>query len=211
MTHITQAKPRERPILFQSDMVRALLAGTKTQTRRIVKPQPPEDRGHDHVDQSAGMFRWWAGNHTLGLQHQAACPYGRPGDRLWVREAWARTAVYQASGQELVVYREGDNRTDYGGPWKPSIHMFRRDSRILLEITEVRVERLQNISESDARAEGITDGGCLNCGNPEPCGCTAPAPDARDSYAGLWMSINGEESWAANPLVWCVSFRVVKP
>ena len=80
-------------------------------------------------------------------------------------------------------------------------------SRILLEIIDIRVERLQDISEADARAEGITDGGCLSCGEHEPCGCTNPTPDARDSYIRLWESINGADSWAANPWVWVVEFR----
>lgn len=114
----------------------------------------------------------------------------------------------------MVVYREGDNRTDYGGPWKPSIHMRRRDSRITLEITEVHVERLQDISEADAIAEGIEKvGGPTSCtpwknyglepGAPHAMNCASPVA----SFESLWASINGPESWAANPWVWVVSLR----
>ncbi|HCI6686938.1 TPA: hypothetical protein NPP45_005248, partial [Klebsiella pneumoniae] len=88
--------------------------------------------------------------------------------------------------------------------WTPSIHMPRWASRILLEITDVRVERLNAISEEDARAEGIIDGGCLNCGETEPCGCANPEPDATDAFAYLWQSIYGQENWNANPWVWVI-------
>lgn len=100
---------KERPILFSGAMVRALLAGTKTQTRRAVKGLALEWL-------QPGMFT----PEYVADPDNKLCPYGAPGDRLWVRESWARTRVF---GAEFVVYREGDNRTDYGGPWKPSIHM----------------------------------------------------------------------------------------
>lgn len=111
-----------------------------------------------------------------------------------------------------IWYWADGNPTE--GDWtrpRPSIHMPRWASRILLEVTSVRVERLQDISEADARAEGITDGGCTNCGNPEPCGCADPAPDARDAFCNLWQSINGDQSWIANPWVWVVEFKRVQP
>lgn len=167
---------KERPILFSAPMVRALLAGTKTQTRRILKNQ----RAYD-IDK---------------------CPYGQPGDRLWVREAWAKTQPIQLPWpQTMVVYREGDNRTDYGGPWKPSIHMPRAFSRITLEVTGVRVERLQDISVEDAIAEGV---------NIHPDHHSKPRESiysAVEAYRDLWEQINGPESWDANPWVWVVSFK----
>jgi hypothetical protein len=138
-----------------------------------------------------------------GTEHPIACPYGQPGDRLWVREAWAQINVAQAPGESWVVYRECDNRTDYGGPWKPSIHMRRRDSRILLEVTDVRVELLQDISEEQAEAEGV--------------GFLRHAPDADETLTAaqlfecLWSSINGDESWIGNPWVWVVEFKRVTP
>lgn len=174
---------KARPILFKPDMVRAILDGRKTQTRRIVNGE--------HL----GCL-----NAGLGANSET-CPYGAPGDLLWVREAWG-------NGATRVMYKAGCNRM-YRPPegWKPSIHMPRWASRLTLEITDVRVERLQGISENDARAEGIADGGCLNCGEHEPCGCAEPKPDARDAFIHLWRSINGEESWSANPWVWVIQFQ----
>lgn len=178
----------ERPILFSAPMVRALLAGTKTQTRRVVKR--PE--------------RYEGGLHNC----LHCCPYGEPGDRLWVRETWAPQVDCEVSAQRWtklqaqhgpmpLLHFAADNEP---GPWitkwRPSIHMPRWASRITLEVTEVRVERLQDISDADARAEG--------------CVATSKwAPNVRDDYAALWESINGAGSWAANPWVWVVAFRRV--
>lgn len=175
---------KERPILFNGPMVRALLDGSKTQTRRVSKADP---------DQCEDIGIFYAEN---------PCPYGRPGDRLWVRESYQRhTGPYGESF--IYAYRATDD--DRLGPWRPSIHMPREACRITLELTGVRVERLQDISEADARSEGLTDGGCLNCGNPEPCGCDCPTPSARDSFVQLWESTGGD--WHANPWVWVVEFR----
>lgn len=233
MIHITQ--PRERPILFNGDMVRALLAGTKTQTRRLVKPQPDDTHNGQPYWHIGGLRTSWLQRPVGAEPHWGnnplPCPYGQPGERLWVRESWTPDPVDDgdwnytswAGCKEGRIAGVPERFRDpghviyaahwEGAPlrWTPSIHMPRWASRIRLEITEVRAERLQDITEADARAEGITDGGCLNCGNPEPCGCSEPAPDARDSYARLWMSINGDESWAANPWVWVVKFKVVQP
>lgn len=203
---------KERPILFSAPMVRAILEGRKTVTRRAMKHQPPE--GHKWcgwiVDSTCtkeiGAASW--GESSGPLQRNsvyARCPYGKPGDRLWVRETWARVGIAQAPDQEWVVYRESDNRTDYGGPWKPGIHMFRRDSRILLEITEVRVERLQDISRADIRAEG------LQC--PPELASDDVSPNYRDWYPAawreLWDSTGG--NWSSNPWVWVVEFKRVTP
>jgi hypothetical protein len=186
----------ERPILFSSPMVRALLDGSKTQTRRIMKPQP--SLGQDF------------GGRVL-------CPYGQPGDRLWVREAFSGPRHQEHhpprdwhSTDEIHYWADGcPSCNDWTKP-RPGMFMPRWASRITLEITGVRVERLVDISEDDARAEGITDGGCLNCGESETnCGCLNPQPDARDSFIHLWESINGPGSWAANPWVWVVEFRRV--
>lgn len=182
---------KERPILFSAPMVRALLAGKKTQTRRVVKGEALQWLKRDKF---APAFVSDAGNHL--------CPYGQPGDRLWVREAWARTTVFP--GSEMVVYREGDSRTDYGGPWKPGIHMFRRDSRITLEVTGVRVERLQDISEADALAEGIVQ--LRDGGFGLPAGEHYHATDPRISYWSLWDHINGPGSVEANPWVWAIDW-----
>ncbi|OEZ91524.1 hypothetical protein [Duganella phyllosphaerae] len=207
----------ERPILMNGAMVRATLDGSKTQTRRIMKPQP-------EVRPSSDGQHWWPSNLAQSMmsveqfqQHPGIfddlCPHGRPGDRLWVREAFARTAVCQAPGQEWVVYREGDNRTDYGGPWKPSIHMPRSASRIMLEITGVRIERLQDISDSDIEAEGIDMVALAEAQERYDVvakdGNASGRPTLRSAWRDLWESTGGD--WDANPWLWAISFLRVKP
>ena len=201
---------KERPILFSATMVRAILDGSKTQTRRVAKGEVLQWLEREKFSPA---FVADAGNHL--------CPYGQSGDRLWVRESWFQRGkwllqgvpnadaddIYWCGTQE-IAYAANVKRPGHDWRSRPSIHMPRWASRITLEVTGVRVERLQDISEEDARAEGITDGGCLNCGNPETdCGCLNPQPDARDSFVRLWQSINGPKSWDANPWVWVVEFK----
>lgn len=206
---------KERPILFSGPMIRAILSGQKSVTRRVMKTQPQKAP----VDVVDGVPSWdsptnYAGEVQMNTQHGKPCPYGKPGDRLWVREAWAQINVAQAPGESWVVYRQCDNRTDYGGPWRPSIHMRRRDSRILLEITDVRVERLQDITEDQAEAEGVE--GCIpSCpgpydehGNPE---CDCMNLTYVQSFQALWENINGRKSWDANPWVWVMEFKRIEP
>jgi hypothetical protein len=216
--------PKARPILFSAPMVLAILEGRKMQTRRVVKPVRrypgnrvcrPDLAADQHVV-------WWHGEYvSVGCLQE--CPYGKPGDRLWVREAWGLfngfgfcdTTCAGLGGLPedwQLAYRADHIDPLHGdGPhqpvWRPSIHMPRWASRITLEIAAVRVERLQDISEDDARAEGITDGGCLNCGNPEPCECASPEPSARDAFCYLWHQIHGCNSWHTNPWVWVVEFH----
>ncbi|MDT9738455.1 hypothetical protein [Klebsiella quasipneumoniae] len=226
----------ERGMIFNAEMVRALLSGRKTQTRRIMKVQPESNQlglllitdSTKHSD--IGKYHWGesnaTGNHVRSKLF--SCPFGAVGDRIWVRETWSSDfANYYPN--DRVWYAADNNRrldievvdgvrgiyspeSDVHVPfrWQPSIHMPRWASRILLEITDVRVERLNAISEEDARAEGIIDGGCLNCGEPEPCGCANPEPDATDAFAYLWQSIYGQESWNANPWVWVIEFERVE-
>lgn len=200
---------KERGMIFNSEMVRAILDGRKTQTRRIMKEQPVLNGNFYEVFGSA----WSKGMTSIpavpGHSLSTRCPFGAVGDRIWVRETWARYNIDQNSHD--IAYR-ATTPEDWPeeGRWRPSIHMPRWASRILLEITDVRVERLNAISEEDARAEGIIDGGCLNCGEPEPCGCANPEPDATDAFAYLWQSIYGQESWNANPWVWVISFKRVE-
>lgn len=206
---------KERGMIFNAEMVRAILDGRKTQTRRPVKfPVLDKNLGCELAGNEL------AGDLSAGNYLNSA--FGKPGDRIWVRETFA---ALEPGSYEQVKPQEGhcqDLRyaaTDRlaksdadirGYKWVPSIHMARWASRILLEITDVRVERLNAISEEDARAEGIIDGGCLNCGEPEPCGCANPEPDATDAFAYLWQSIYGQESWNANPWVWVISFERIE-
>ena len=209
---------KERPILFSAPMVRALLAGTKTQTRRVVKP-PRNRSAFVLLDHGKG---WWPyqsddGESELcddGMEHPYTCPYGQPGDRLWVREAFSGPHCMDATDECVAVrpskwgegsriwYWADGNPTH--GDWtrpRPSIHMPRWASRILLEVTAVRVERLQDISEADARAEG--------CIEEEKPGFPICSP--RNWYRILWEQINGPGSWDANPWVWVVEFKRVTP
>ncbi|MET6553602.1 hypothetical protein [Citrobacter farmeri] len=221
---------KERPMIFNAEMVRAILDGRKTQTRRIIKNCVV---GTDDISPfiRIGNFTGCYPEDVPEMIRECS-PYGIPGDRIWVRETWqaihdsvdefghveertyAPSIPKEKDRYWHTVYAEhfGDeNREDRGFPWRPAIHMPRWASRITLEITDVRVERLNAISEEDARAEGIIDGGCLNCGEPEPCGCVNPQPDATDAFAWLWQSIYGQENWDANPWVWVIAFRRISP
>jgi len=200
---------KERPIIFSAPMVRAILEGRKTVTRRELKKQAALDC------LAAGFepaFLALPGNSDL-------CPYGRQGDRLWVREAWAADAQLDAiaprelSQGEPIRYLADGAMQQTGcsmitpSKTRPSIHMPRWTSRILLEITDVRVERLQDISRADIRAEG------LQC--PAELTSDDVSPNYRDWYPAawreLWKSINGPDAWNANPWVWVVEFKQVTP
>ena len=191
---------RERPILFGAPMVRAILAGAKTQTRRLVKPNPHKvDGGVPFADAPA-----WA--HAEPGSAVMRCPYGVRGDRLYVRETWAAPHAYDHLPPRLIPQ---DARIHYAATedrggllWRPSIHMPRWAGRITLEVTGVRVEQLQEISYEDAKAEGAefwrNDGTLTEL---PPCSAH------RYEFEDLWTSINGADSWNANPWVWIVSFR----
>lgn len=198
---------KERPILFSAPMVRAILDGTKTQTRRIVKHPAAEGKSGWHPTTTGWQY-------LPGGSERPVCPYGRPGDRLWVREthapaadcwgAWERRMCMDSTGPAPIIHYQADGGDPFIERWRPSIHMPRWASRINLEITSVRVERLQDISEADAIAEGISKsdrtGGWL------PGNCAAP----EWAYRELWEQINGAGSWEANPWVWVVEFRRIE-
>lgn len=205
---------RERPILMSAPMIRAILDGTKTQTRRVVKQQPPT--GHawagwcvastHKADEIKATWATGTGPYLRDV-HCVACPHGQPGERLWVREAFCpiypQDPTYNG-GQPIeydyrATYSQGARLGDALGikkRWKSSIHMPRAASRITLEITGVRVERLQEISEADANAEGVKHSLHLPGGR-----------FARENFAHLWWTINGNGAWEANPWVWVIEFR----
>ncbi len=213
----------EHPIIFSAPMVRAILAGTKTQTRRVVKGAP-----HDWApvqpqvysptvidrrgDEQPGPAAYGAGN--ADGECWIRCPYGQPGTTLWVREAWR--VVWSSDNEpprELdAAYRfwyEADAPLQDGyGKLRPSIHMPRFASRITLEVTSVRVERLQAISEADAAAEGVTPKWEPGCSGRlmEALGGFSFRP-AASAYADLWESLHGPGSWDSNPWVWVVEFK----
>jgi len=202
----------ERGILFSAPMVRALLDGTKTQTRRAVKRQPwvscsiEEGGGGEPPFVYSALHGAGPGHDVDESRTPCVCPYGQPGDRLWVRETWARPAaldpgptVYRADYPACVPAQYENVPPAEEIAWKPSIHMFRKDSRILLEIVSVRVERLQDISAIDALAEGCSHNDMRH------------GDSLVSVYARLWESINGAGSWDANPWVWVVEFKRVAP
>jgi len=228
---------KERGILFTADMVRAILEGRKTQTRRIMKQQPhspPFKISCSEWETSQGQF---------------TCPYGIVGDRLWVRETWRGVCSGEIEGGEGALrygiqyradnfIRWNERETVMSGgwkdtdkpmqfrdpPWKPGIHLRKGDSRITLEITNVRVQRVQEISREDVNAEGTPGmiGGKYQCdrcnGNGRnhtwPDGCPHCEPKGSGlnhtrHYWALWQSINGPGSWEKNPWVWAITFKKV--
>jgi hypothetical protein len=203
------SKPKERPILFSGPMVRAILDGRKTQTRRVIKNQEWYNLKGEYGDRLRSVDR---------------CPYGTAGERLWVRETWTpdHAPFYP---HFLVAYRadagfdyERNERGETYSPeqkawfpyrWRPSIHMPRWASRITLEITGVRVERLKSISEADAMAEGIHKYHDLELYGCDPKGTPGPmvGGSASEAFFHLWEKINGDGSVNANPWVWVIEFR----
>ncbi|HCN35600.1 MAG TPA: hypothetical protein DIS99_13455 [Acinetobacter johnsonii] len=203
---------KERPILFSAPMVTAILEGRKTQTRRVVKSdliinQAEFECGNrPHVIRSEPSLQYWVEN---------GCPFGQVGDHLWVRETFmdlSGTGVeHRDSEGKLQKYayatdcprgsHSDELRKDFGLKWKPSIHMPRWASRILLEITGIRVERLQSISDEDAKAEGFdysTHPSAIEMGY---------AIGAKTNFRHTWEQIYGANAWNKNPWVWVVEFK----
>lgn len=222
---------RERPILFGGQMVRAILDGSKTQTRRVVKPLPHAEASlAPHISGTSvygreARFRMPDGREReeddgMGWRR---CPYGEPGDRLWVRETWAASPLHDERKPSEIGHRckdllwyQANEQSDLRGRWRPSIHMPRWASRITLEVTDVRVELVQEISEEDARAEGIRQlvGGHVWKQEPVPGDPRDWWLDATGAFHDLWDSINGKRpdcSWADNPWVWAISFSRCEP
>ena len=225
---------KERPILFSTPMVQALIDGRKTQTRRVIKPQPQTIPQvpmplNDFCKEMERLTKEGNGMiHTSGAGKGLAfplCPYGQPGDLLWVREKHYPRFVkggiegFKRHYPELHPWIYFASEPDYdtrGHGWKPSIHMPKSAARIWLQVTGVRVERLQDIHEDDARAEGIEyqnriNGGAWKC-YKDTAGISKDllfCIDPSSSFRSLWSSINGPGSWELNPWVWVVEFEVL--
>lgn len=214
--------PRVRPIIFSARMVRAILAGAKTQTRRIVTPQdaveePTESDPHPFLHNPRAL-------HPCDYSCGGLAPYAEVGDRLWVRETWRvhdlseQDIAYRADGAVRRFLSDGDaawwkqwgakSTGPKGDRWCPAIYMKPWSARLHLDVTSVRVERLQALTEHDAIAEGVTmpDLDAVGCEN-------GPPPDlARRRYATLWDELNFERApWSSNPWVWVVSFKRATP
>lgn len=245
---------KDRPILFSGEMVRAILDGRKTQTRRLVRIDgSPVRVGKNVLRRQRGIPADASNVRMCGpylkcdapagsdtVSSRVECPYGAPGDRLWVRETFAafaaegrpttpRDARYVVLRDGAQVYADGETHpplANYAAgafddiKWRPSIHMPRWASRITLEVVSVRVERLRAITEEDARAEGVDWVAPHPYGerwdddreDPREVGYPGGGSFARDNFRRLWDSINGKRAaWAQNPWVWAVEFRMVQP
>lgn len=211
---------RERPILFSGPMIRAILEGRKTQTRRVVNWPEWASKESDRQD-FACRFREasWLGLFKDGRPvKRFSCRYGVAGDRLWVRETWCPdmgSARSMGKGKPFDTSRariffRADGEGVGAVRWRPSIHMPRWASRLTLEITEVRVQRLQDISEEDAKAEGCDQ---FYRADFEADEDTEVHVSARDEFSTLWDSINAkrDSDWDSNPWVWAISFRRATP
>ncbi|WP_165708277.1 hypothetical protein [Pectobacterium polaris] len=219
---------KERGIIFNGDMVRAILDGRKTQTRRMVKPTPDYPQILEtRLAESGCVFAVHANRHHASEgRFRWDCPFGQPGDRLWVREAFR--VMGKATDVARLMYKASERNSftestrtvpvdvctkQSSQKWTPSIHMPRWASRITREIIGVRVERLNDISEEDCWAEGIdaVDGRFENAEIIDMAvkiGCCIE--DAKPMFALLWQSIYGAESWDANPWVWVIEFKHIK-
>ena len=215
---------KERPILFSAEMVRAVLDGRKTQTRRVVKPQPPAgyNRVSEYVFDPTLSARFENDGSPLGMWTKRS-PYGQPGDRLWVRERFGayrnghpttiKDATYAVLADGSQMWADGTYFPFSDTPkpqamehivWRPSIFMPRWASRITLEVTEVRVERVQEITWREVLTEGVM-----------PCGENYAATKGGTEqliadFGSLWNKINGKRpgcSWGDNPWIWCVGFK----
>jgi hypothetical protein len=221
---------RERPILFSGAMVRAILSGAKTQTRRAIKLphhnplgqwEACTSGGHGARDRKGNLVPEEACIWHTRTGDTLICPFGQPGDRLWVRETHAifpthgqhradgerwgpwggLPSTVSDDGKQIAYYREGFDRCD-PGRWRPSVHMPKWACRLVLEITEVRVERVQAISEADALAEGVSLSAVEGF---ERAGIERPAGFA---FRELWLSTGSD--WTSNPWAWAISFRQIE-
>lgn len=213
----TATATKERPILFSGPMVRAILDGKKTQTRRVAKFKPlvpglnlsfsgleADDQGRNGWALASRDGRGTWNERTELLR----CPYGQVGDRLWVKETWHHEDTSCADhkcGQPTHIYHKATEVYPGSIRWRPSIFMQRWASRITLEVAYVRVERLQRITEEDAKAEGVDDKA------PGYLSSRFPGKPHSAQFALLWESINAKrgKTWESNPWVWVVDFRRV--
>lgn len=196
---------KERPIIMQAESVRAILDSRKTQTRRVIPADGPDDGGWWYWRRRTQVYAWREDKPIAGYMGIVNdCPYGQPGDRLWAKETWTENAM-----GELLYKADWFGFESKGMGWKSPRFMPRRASRIVLELTDVRVERVQDISEADAKAEGAPRGYYER----DTLDGTEAVPTTY--YAGFrarWDDVNGKTyPWESNPWVWCLTFMRVQP
>lgn len=205
------------PILFSTEMVKAILEGRKTQTRRVVKPQPADHYFQSLVLHATGRYTFAPNDNYNPNQEdilEVKNKYGNLGDVLWVRESFTTPQLMDGSEPDFLYKAGGVIQRWGGGKFKPSIHMPKTACRIFLQIKSIRVERLHDITEADAIAEGVwqyDDGDyknyCTKLGYGEADGVCATT--AKASFQTLWWQINGIDSWKANPFVWVIEFQPI--
>lgn len=218
-----KTKVKQYPLIASTEMVRGILSGAKTQFRRVIKPQPNPPYGitkscmtFDFNNKAQPEFE------GLGWYYHPFCPYGKVGDQIWIRETWTPNEEYDGGFEaEYCAYTPRYYyKADYGwldALWKPSIHMPKDASRLLLEITSIKVEQLQNISENDARNEGFgqkqiwqCDGPIDGCGQCESCN---PLIWFKNDWNSIHNNKQGKDinyPWESNPWVWVIEFRRIK-
>lgn len=196
---------KEHPIIFSTEMVKAIIEDRKTQTRRIIMPQPDDSGLHDHtkfpMSLQSELTDWWGTVEENGESKKFNCRYGKPGDILWVRETWNTDG-------DFIDYK-ADMWNDiaswaFSPPgWKPSIHMPRKACRIFLEVTNIRVERVQDITEDDAKKEGFREIDDPGAGNQY---------FAWELFEKYWNKLNEKRGygWGKNPWVWVVEFKKIE-
>lgn len=202
----------ERPILFSTPMVQAILEDRKLKTRRVIKPHRKAIIENMWIDKDDGdVVVVYNDNYHIGEKGYIKCPYGKPGDILWVRETWQNICA-----SPLQFAYKADGEFEPYSPWHPSIHMPRVACRLRLKITDIRVERLQDITEEDARAEGILEFSLTaSNGTTKLYGYRPDLPEmaytAKEAFHDLWDSINKERGfgWDIDPWVWVISFERV--
>ncbi len=193
------ADTRDYPILFDTEMVQAIISGSKTATRRLFKS--PLSKAMEPAHQI-----WYDGGEWIArlkngqcYKYPIVCPWGEPGDYLWVKETWAPAIndfAYKADYSKEVLEEKRNQ-----GLWRPSIHMSKTTARIWLQITDVKAQRIQTITESEAKEEGVKIAKILGLGE-------IGQSNYREGFIAKWISIYGIESWYENPWVWAVKFSV---
>lgn len=192
---------KERPILMHARSINGILEGRKTQTRRIIKPAP----GLDESKSSALVNEAWQAGFV-----DAKCPFGVPGDRLWVRETWSAPHAFDGHPPRLIpagtTFHYAATEERGGLLWRPSIHMPRWASRLTLEVTGIRVERAQDISFADCRAEGCDPNWQGLAPHPD-CNCDGKHVGEKWHFRELWDDTNGKGAWDRNDWCWVVEFK----
>jgi hypothetical protein len=204
-------KMKEKPIIFSTPMVRAILEGRKTMTRRVITRIKGKGPVTEFGKSNTLGYQWhFRDKHLRWHDVNSITPPYQTGDILWGRETFTRASDGEYIYRADPVF-DGCTKGDFAWPWTTPIFMPHEAARIFLEVKAVRIEQIHDISEGDARMEA-TNGGCLNCGCPEPCGCDHPEPDCRDTFIRLWDKLNAKRdfAWEKNPWVWVIEFRRIE-